>query len=85
MPSMSNSRNPTEILTRSSPDANRRRHRPSSSAMNLSTRSSPCLPIAVVTMAPWSFSFVGRVMVLLRIAGFLNLRWITLVVLFATT
>ncbi|GJP49883.1 hypothetical protein CLOM_g9042 [Closterium sp. NIES-68] len=47
----------------------RRRRRPSSSRMNPSTRSSPCLHTAVVGMAPWSFLFVGRVMILLRTAG----------------
>ncbi|GJP56692.1 hypothetical protein CLOM_g15747 [Closterium sp. NIES-68] len=57
----------------------------SSSMMNPSTRSSPCLLTAVDGMAPWSFSSVGRVMILQRIAGSLNPRWTTLIVLFATT
>ncbi|GJP64268.1 hypothetical protein CLOP_g21282 [Closterium sp. NIES-67] len=66
-PSMSNFRSPTKIPTRTSLDANRRRHRPSSSMMNPSMRSSPCLNTAIVGKAPWSFSSSGRVMILLRI------------------
>ncbi|GJP43146.1 hypothetical protein CLOM_g2639, partial [Closterium sp. NIES-68] len=85
MPSMSNFGSPIGIRTRSSSDANRRRRRPSSSKMNPSTRSSPCLHTAVVGMAPWSFSFVGRVMILLRTAGYLRPTWVTFVVLFMTT
>ncbi|GJP60469.1 hypothetical protein CLOP_g17685 [Closterium sp. NIES-67] len=68
-----------------SSDANRRRHRPSSSRMNPSTRSSPCSHTAVVGMAPWSFLSVGRVMILLRTAGYLSPTWVTPVVLCMTT
>ncbi|GJP68728.1 hypothetical protein CLOP_g25393, partial [Closterium sp. NIES-67] len=76
---------PIATLTRSSPDANRRRRHPSSSTMNPSTRSSLCSHTAVFGMAPWSFSSIGKGMILLRTLGFLNPRWVTLVVLFANT
>ncbi|GJP54259.1 hypothetical protein CLOM_g13369 [Closterium sp. NIES-68] len=84
-PSMSNFGIPIGIQTRSSSDANRRRCCPSSSRMNPSTRSSPCLHTDVVGMAPWSFSSVGRVMILLRTAEYLSPTWVTPVVLCMTT